>query len=257
MQALAALCVRRPVFASVLILSLVVVGAVRVHAARRRPAAERRHPHDHGDDTPAGRGTGADRKRDHRQDRGSGQHDQRHRPAQLELRGRHLAGHRHVPARQERRCRGAGSARPGQSHPASAAEDDHAADDREAGSRRTADPHDGADGRTSRSARSPSTPTKCCAAASRAPTALARCWCSGDASGRSTCGSTRERLRGAEPDGQRRRALPFRRRTSTSRADSSSAARQTVTMRHARPGRFAGASSARSSFATWAAIRFA
>ena len=47
MHKLAELCVRRPVFATVLILSLVVVGLLRLPAARRRPLPEGRLPDDH------------------------------------------------------------------------------------------------------------------------------------------------------------------------------------------------------------------
>ena len=111
MQWLAALCVRRPVFASVLILSLTVVGAVRLHPAWRRPVAERRLSRRSGDDAPARRRAGAGRERGHRQDRGGRQHHQRHRSAQLDFGRRHLAGRRRLPAREERRRRRAGSAR--------------------------------------------------------------------------------------------------------------------------------------------------
>ena len=77
MQWLAALCVKRPVFAWVLVLSLTVVGlfALGQLGVDRFPNVDiptisvtTRLP---------GAAPGADRDRSHRQDRGSGQHDQR------------------------------------------------------------------------------------------------------------------------------------------------------------------------------------
>ena len=94
MRRLAEICIRRPVFATVLILSLVVVGLVAYFTlgVDRFPnvdfplvdghhAAGRRRPRGDGD-------------RGHRQDRGGGQHDQRHRPADLDLVRGHLASSR-------------------------------------------------------------------------------------------------------------------------------------------------------------------
>ena len=116
MQWLAALCVRRPVFASVLILSLTVVGRLLLRAARHRPVSERRHSHDPRDDAAARRRARAGRERGHRQDRGGGQHHQRHRHAHLDLvRGR-VAGGGVVSAGEERRRGHAGGPRPGQPH---------------------------------------------------------------------------------------------------------------------------------------------
>ena len=63
-----------------------------------------------------GRGAGGDRDRDHRQDRGGGQHDQRHRPADLDLvRGRlarssSSSTSRRTPTSPPRRCATASTA---------------------------------------------------------------------------------------------------------------------------------------------------
>ena len=85
MQWLAALCVKRPVFAWVLVLSLTVVGlfAFGRLGVDRFPnidiptiSVTTRLP---------GRRAGADRDRGHRQDRRVGQHDQRHRYPHLDL----------------------------------------------------------------------------------------------------------------------------------------------------------------------------
>ena len=186
MQALAALCVRRPVFASVLILSLVVVGSVRADAAGRGPDAEHRHPDHHGHHAAARRGARAGGKRDHRQGRGSREHDQRHRPAELELGRRHLAGGRELPAGEGRRHRGAGSARPREPHPAAAAAHHHAADHREAGPRRAADLHAGADRRQTHPRRHRVRRQGAAAPARERRRRRARCWCSAAATARST-----------------------------------------------------------------------
>ena len=95
MQWLAALCVKRPVFATVLILVADRRRRVLLHAASASTASRRSTSRRSSITTrAAGRRARADRDRDHRQDRGSGQHHQRHRRAALDLvRGR-LAGHR-------------------------------------------------------------------------------------------------------------------------------------------------------------------
>ena len=83
----------------------------RLQQAERRPLPQRRSAgrldHHHA----AGRGARGDRDRAHRQDRGGGQHHQRHRRAALDLDRGRVAGVRHLPARQERRRRLAGGAR--------------------------------------------------------------------------------------------------------------------------------------------------
>ena len=69
-------------------------------------------------------------------------------------------------------------------------QDDSAAARRPVRSRRGAGAQPGAHARTSRSATSPNTRTRCCAASSKASTASARCSSSAAASARSTSGST-------------------------------------------------------------------
>ena len=92
MQKLAELCVRRPVFATVLILVLVVVGFFAYHqlGVDRFPKVD--FPFVVVTTTLPGAAPGGDRDRGHRQDRGGGQHDQRHRPAELHLVGGRVAG---------------------------------------------------------------------------------------------------------------------------------------------------------------------
>ena len=147
MQALAALCVRRPVFASVLILSLVVVGTFSltqlgvdlmpnidiptITVTTRLPgAAPEQVESEITDKVEEAVNTisGID-----------------------QLNSNSAEGISQVvvtlPAGEGRRHRGAGSARPRQPDPAAAAAHDHAADDREAGSRRAADLHAGPDRR--------------------------------------------------------------------------------------------------------------
>ena len=112
MQWLASICVRRPVFATVLILTIAVVGVVGYSKLnvdrfpnvdlpdRRRSSRRCRAP------SPAG-----GRDRGHGQDRGGDQHHQRHRRAALDLDRGRLAGHRQLPARQGHQRRRAGGAR--------------------------------------------------------------------------------------------------------------------------------------------------
>ena len=89
MQWLAQLCVRRPVFASVLMLLIVVLGVAGYIRLGARPVPERRpslRGRDHASRRRRARGG---RDRHHRQDRGRGQHHLRHRRAALDLeRGR-------------------------------------------------------------------------------------------------------------------------------------------------------------------------
>ena len=148
---------------------------VRVYAPRPRSLSQGRLPDGRRHDPAARRRARGGRDRDHRQDRRSGQHHQRHRRAAIDLVRRRLAGHHLVPAREGRRHRGAGSARPGQPRAAAAAQDDRAADGREVRSRRGAGPDARGLGATSRCATSPSTPTRRCGASSKASTASARC----------------------------------------------------------------------------------
>ena len=85
MQWLAAISVKRPVFASVLILALTVIGAFAFTRLGLDRFPEGRLPHRRGDDAAARRGARGSRNRDLRQDRGSRQHHQRHRRAALDL----------------------------------------------------------------------------------------------------------------------------------------------------------------------------
>ena len=140
MQWLASICVRRPVFASVLILTLTVVGAFSFGrlGVDRFPKIDFPTIVDH--DAPAGRDARAGGDRDQRQDRGSRQHHQRHRRAAIDVGRGRLARRRVLPARQGRRRRGAGSARPRQPRAAAAAAERRPADGGEARPRRGADP---------------------------------------------------------------------------------------------------------------------
>ena len=114
MQWLAEVSIKRPVFASVLVLSLVVVGVFSYFRPGRGPvpegglsdglghdASDRRRARGHGDG-------------DHRQDRGRRQHDLRHRRAPLDLDRGRLAGLHPVRAGEGRRRRRPGGAGQGQ-----------------------------------------------------------------------------------------------------------------------------------------------
>ncbi len=118
MHKLAELCVKRPVFASVLILSLVVVGmfAYAQLGVDRFPNVD--FPFVTISTRLVGAGARGDRDRDHRQDRRGGQHHQRNRSADLHLFGGHIGRHRPVRSRERRRRRGPGSARSRQHRPA-------------------------------------------------------------------------------------------------------------------------------------------
>ncbi len=140
MQWLAALCVRRPIFASVLILLVCVVGIAGYLqlGVDRFPNVD--FPVVVVTTTQPGAAPGGRRDRDHRQGRRGGQHDQRHRRAPIgDHRGR-LAGRRHVHRREERRRRRAGSARPRQLGAAEPAEGHRSAHRPEARPGRVADP---------------------------------------------------------------------------------------------------------------------
>ena len=147
MQWLAEICVKRPVFAWVLVLSLSVVGlfAFGQLGVDRFPNVD--IPTISVTTPAAGRGARADRDRGHRQDRGVGQHHQRHRHAHLDLVRGHLPGGGVVQAREERRHRRAGSARPHQPGDAAAAAHGAAADRRKARLQRGAGHHDCCDRR--------------------------------------------------------------------------------------------------------------
>jgi HAE1 family hydrophobic/amphiphilic exporter-1 len=96
MQWLASLCIRQPVFTWVLMLVFVVVGAFGYFSLGGRPVPQGRLPDHRRHDDPQRRGAGGDRDRAHRQDRGGGQHDQRHRRAPLDVEPGRLARHHHV-----------------------------------------------------------------------------------------------------------------------------------------------------------------
>ena len=113
MQWLASICVKRPVFATVMILTIAVVGIARLQQAQRRSLPQRRLPDRAVMTTLPGRRARADRDRGDGQDRGGGQHHQRHRGAALDLHRGRVAGHRHLQARQGRQRRRPGGARPG------------------------------------------------------------------------------------------------------------------------------------------------
>ena len=83
MQWLAQICVRRPVFAAVLMLVILVVGVAGYTQLGRRPVPQDRLPRRRRHHAARRRGARGGRDRDHRQDRGGGQHHQRHRRAAL------------------------------------------------------------------------------------------------------------------------------------------------------------------------------
>ena len=85
MQWLAQICVRRPVFASVLMLRHRGARRRRLRQARPRSVPQRRLPLRRRDHAPRRRRAGGGRDRHHRQDRGRGQHHQRHRRAALDV----------------------------------------------------------------------------------------------------------------------------------------------------------------------------
>ena len=92
MQWLAEICVKRPVFATML--DPVARGrrSVLVPESRRRSFSEDRFSDDHDHGRQSRRFAAGDRDRDHRQGRGSRQYDQRHRRAALDFDRGHLAG---------------------------------------------------------------------------------------------------------------------------------------------------------------------
>ena len=112
MQWLASICVRRPVFATVLILFIARRRHRRLQAARTSIVSPTSIlPVVHVITTLSRRRAGGDCHRALRQDRRGGQHHQRHRRAALRLHRGGLAGHRQLPARQGRQRRGARGAR--------------------------------------------------------------------------------------------------------------------------------------------------
>ncbi len=120
MQKLAEICVHRPVFASMLIAAITVVGGVSFFTLGRRPLPAGRDAGRVGHDHQPRRDAGEHRDRGHRPHRSRGQHGLRHRRAALDLDRRPLARHDFVRPLQERRHRGAGGSREGRSgHPRS------------------------------------------------------------------------------------------------------------------------------------------
>ena len=85
MHKLAELCVRRPVFATMLVLSLVVVGVYSFSGLGVDLLPNIDVPTVAVSVANPGRLAGADRDRDHQEDRGRGQHHQRHRRAALDV----------------------------------------------------------------------------------------------------------------------------------------------------------------------------
>ena len=122
MQWLAELCVKRPVFATVLSLVILVVGGVFYTQLGVDQFPKIDFPVVVVITTLPGRSPEDIETRHHRQDRGGGQHHQRHRRAALAtvVRGR-LAGRHPVRPREERRRRRAGGAAEGQHGAARAA----------------------------------------------------------------------------------------------------------------------------------------
>ena len=206
MQWLAALCVRRPVFATRAHPLADRRRRVRVHAARRRSLSRRSTSRPSSVTTrAAGRRARADRDRDHRQDRGSGQHDQRHRRAALDLVGGRLAGHRRrscsrrTPTSRRRKCATRSTASL-PLLPQTIQQPTVEKLDPDAAPVLTL----AVSAPTSRSATSPSTPTRCCGASSRASTASARCSSLGGRAAPDQRLARRRSLRALQPDGHRR-----------------------------------------------------
>ena len=94
MQWLAEVCVKRPVFATMLILSLVTVGAFSFFSSRRRSFSEDRLSDDYDHGRQSGRVAAGNRNRSDGKNRRSGQYDQRYRRAALDFGRRRLAGFR-------------------------------------------------------------------------------------------------------------------------------------------------------------------
>ena len=94
MQWLAELCVKRPVFAAVLSLVILVVGVVFYSSWASTSFPKIDFPVIVVTTRAAGRLARGHRDRGHRQDRGRGQHHQRHRRAALDLHRGRVAGHR-------------------------------------------------------------------------------------------------------------------------------------------------------------------
>ena len=162
---------------------------VLVHAPRRGPLPEGRFPHRRRHDGAAWGVARADRNGDHRQDRGSGQHHQRDRRAALGLvRGR-LNRVRRLPSRQERRCRGAGSARQGQRRASAVAAIHRSAARREIRPGRGSGPEHRRHGKEAGARGHGVRGQDLCGANWRASPASARCSSSAAGSARSTSGS--------------------------------------------------------------------
>ena len=141
MQKLAEVCVRRPVFASMLIAAIVVIGGVSFTqlGVDRYPRIE----------TPVvsvttsnpGRHAGEHREGDHRPHRSGGEHRRRHRRAAIDVDRRPVARHHHLRPVEEPRRRRAGSAGQGRSRHPQPARDRRPAGGAEAGSGLDADHH--------------------------------------------------------------------------------------------------------------------
>ena len=86
MQKLAEVCIRRPVFATMIVLALVVVGSRQLLPARRRPLPVRRSAHGERAHRAARRLRRGDGDPGHAEARGGGQHHPGHHGAALDLR---------------------------------------------------------------------------------------------------------------------------------------------------------------------------
>ena len=224
MQALAALCVRRPVFASVLILSLVVVGTFSL----TRLGVDLMPNIDIPTITVTTRLPGAAPEQVESEITDKVEEAVNTISGIDQLNSNSAEGISQVvvdlPAGEGRRHRGAGSARSRQPHPAAAAAHHHAADHREAGPRRAAHLHAGADGRQAHPRRHRVRRQGAAAAARERRRRRA-----GAGARRPQPADQRRAGRRAaarlQPDGQRRRRARCSRRTWTCRAGRWSAAR--------------------------------
>ena len=114
MHKLAELCVRRPVFATMLVLSLTVVGAFSFFGLGVDLFPEHRLPDGHRLGRQSRRGARAGRDRDHEEGRRRASTPSAASTSCVRRRSKAFAGLRHLPPRKGRRRRGAGSPRQGQ-----------------------------------------------------------------------------------------------------------------------------------------------
>ena len=142
MHALAQLCVRRPVFATMLILSLVVVGIFSYFSLGVDLFPKVDIPTVQVIDRRSRRIAGRDRNRNHQEGGRRGQHHQPGGRSALRFVRRPVAGDHHVRAFEERRRGRAGSAEQGQPDRQRSAADREAAGGAEVRSRRRAGPAD-------------------------------------------------------------------------------------------------------------------